>query len=307
MPTTSGLPTRSASIPTSGENANIPRMCPLMTRPMTSRLAPPWSMWIGVITMTDTMTAWLRAIPTAAARTSGVWRMTAHGRSSVPGSASPVSSCAPTERASSSGSGRSRAPITAAAASSASDGEHEGAGLLRDVQPSRDHGAGSAEVGSENRTDRRRPHHGAEVAPAAGREREVRGRVPALQVRGGRPPRGAPSRRAATGRTGSHPTTRHSPPPSGAGEVADGQARAATVAGHERRQDRRDDRRAEGLGRLRQPGEAVRARDVLGQQRADGDRRAEADAADGLGGDERSDGMPLGGGDVGGRGHRPRV
>ena len=72
---------RSVSIPTSGENANMPRTCPLMTSPMTSRLAPPWSMWIGVITMTETITAWLRAMPTTAARTSGVCRMTAHGRS----------------------------------------------------------------------------------------------------------------------------------------------------------------------------------------------------------------------------------
>ena len=72
---------RSVRIPTSGENANMPRTCPLMTSPMTSRLAPPWSMWIGVITMSETMTAWVKAIATTAARTNGVWRMTAHGRS----------------------------------------------------------------------------------------------------------------------------------------------------------------------------------------------------------------------------------
>ena len=81
-------------------------------------------------------------------------------------------------------------------------------------------------------------------------------------------------------------------------------ARAAPVAGHEGGQDRRDDRRTEGLRRLRQPGETVRPGDVLGQQRADGDGRAEADAADGLSGDEGSDGVPLGGGDVGDRGHQ---
>ena len=61
-----------------------------MTRPMISRLAPPWSMWIGVMTMTDTMTAWLSAMPRAAKRTRGVCKITGHGRSddvSVPASA----------------------------------------------------------------------------------------------------------------------------------------------------------------------------------------------------------------------------
>ena len=93
----------------------------------------------------------------------------------------------------------------------------------------------------------------------------------------------------------------------GTAEVAEGQTGAPAVAGHVGGQDRRDHRRAEGLRGLRQPGQAVRTGDVPGQQGPDRDRRAEAEAADGLRGEEGSDGVPLDGDDVGGGGHQPRV
>ena len=206
MPTTSGLPTRSASIPTSGENANIPRMCPLMTRPITSRLAPPWSMWIGrhhhhrhhdgvAEGHPDRRGEDERRVEDDRPRPVVGARVAPRRAPPAPSPSGPAAA----GRAAAGRPSRRRRPASATMVNT------KGPVFSGMCSHPGDHGAGSAEVGSENRTDRRRPHHGAEVAPAAGREREVRGRVPALQVRGGHRARGAPSRRAAAGRTGSRP------------------------------------------------------------------------------------------------------
>ncbi len=63
---TTGRPARSANIPTSGENANIPSTCAESTTPMISSPDPPCSMCSGVITMTLTIVAWAPARPSTA-------------------------------------------------------------------------------------------------------------------------------------------------------------------------------------------------------------------------------------------------
>ena len=40
----------------------MPRMCPLMTNPTTAKVACPWTMCSGVITITLTITMWASAI-----------------------------------------------------------------------------------------------------------------------------------------------------------------------------------------------------------------------------------------------------
>ena len=56
-------PRRSASSPTSGENANMPSTWTLITMPITRSSAPPCSMCSGVITITATITACARGQP----------------------------------------------------------------------------------------------------------------------------------------------------------------------------------------------------------------------------------------------------
>jgi hypothetical protein len=49
----------------------MPATCTLMTNPTMRNVAPSCLMWMGVITITDTITVWLRAIaasPSVAAR-----------------------------------------------------------------------------------------------------------------------------------------------------------------------------------------------------------------------------------------------
>ncbi|MFC8504662.1 hypothetical protein ACFUC1_20095, partial [Pedococcus sp. NPDC057267] len=64
-----------------------------------------------------------------------------------------------------------------------------------------------------------------------------------------------------------------------------------------------DERAAEHLEGAPEAGEVGRAAGLLRQQGADGRTRGDADADEHLGADERADGAPLDGVEVGGRGH----
>ena len=83
-------PNRSARRPTTGESTYIPAMCTLITTPITEMLAPPWSRWIGVIDMIDTIAVWLTAIPAIARRASSESRTARQPRRSVPGRRAPA-------------------------------------------------------------------------------------------------------------------------------------------------------------------------------------------------------------------------
>ncbi len=81
-----------------------------MTNPMTSRCAPPCSMWSGVMIITVTIAAWAQAIATTAAPTAGTSRTTATKRPhDRPRGSGPALGTTPAVSwARSSGSGRSR-------------------------------------------------------------------------------------------------------------------------------------------------------------------------------------------------------
>ena len=95
----------------------MPSTWTLITTPITSRVAPPWCMCSGVITITDTITACASASAATPEETPGRVRTTCTTRphDGCVRAAPPRASAA--SRATSSGSGRSRTPITAAAAS----------------------------------------------------------------------------------------------------------------------------------------------------------------------------------------------
>ena len=186
------------------------------------------------------------------------------------------------------------------------DDERPGAG--RQVQPVGNGSSGAGEVGPEDRPDGGRPDDGAEVAPAPGRDREVGGGIPGLLVgRGDRAEEHGPHKQHGERAHGARDDAQGGP--QGADEVAEAQPRAPAVAGHVAREDGGADGGAEHLPGLRQPRHGLRARDVLGQQRGDGDGRAEPDAPDRLGHHEGAhrvplDALELGGSGGGGGGHR---
>ncbi len=81
-------PTLSASQPMTGENANIPATCTLMTKPMTEMDAPPCVMCTGVMTMTVTITVCPTTTatrPSTAARTGGMAAHPARSTASAQG------------------------------------------------------------------------------------------------------------------------------------------------------------------------------------------------------------------------------
>ena len=120
-------PKRSTARPVSGEKANMPRMWMLMTKPMTSRSAPPWFMCSGVMTMTLTMTTCPSARVRMPRRALGMPAATLRPRVTEPWVA-PESSPSATRRcrASMSGSGRSRQSRTAMASRSPSSENRNG-------------------------------------------------------------------------------------------------------------------------------------------------------------------------------------
>ncbi len=95
----------------------MPRMCTLITTPMTSRSAPPWCMCSGVITITAIITPCARASATTPAATPGRVRTasTTRGQDRLTCVVTPRDRAA--SRATSSGSGRSRTARTTAATS----------------------------------------------------------------------------------------------------------------------------------------------------------------------------------------------
>ena len=59
-------PTRSTTLPTSGANANMPRVCAEMMLPTRARSKPLFSTWIGVAVMIRTITSWPMTIAASA-------------------------------------------------------------------------------------------------------------------------------------------------------------------------------------------------------------------------------------------------
>ena len=115
-------PNRSASQPTTGDSAYMPKTWTLMTSPTMFRVAPSCRMCTGVITITDTITVWLSAIaasPSVAARDLLTARIASRSEAWWVRAAGSIPSRL---LASSSGSGRSPTiRISAAAANAATE------------------------------------------------------------------------------------------------------------------------------------------------------------------------------------------
>ena len=170
-------PKRSTARPVSGENANIPTMWMLMTRPITSSPASPWAMCSGVITMTLTMTTWPRARVSSPSRAAGMPATTRSPRLTEPW-AGPESS--PSAMPPPPGLEQRVGPQPHAddgdGEEQPDDREDVGPGERPAGRAGAATGAlGPDEVGPEHAADRRRPHHDAEVARAV--RRQSRGRL----------------------------------------------------------------------------------------------------------------------------------
>ena len=175
----------------------MPSTCRLITRPMIRRLAPPWCMCRGVITITLTMTVWPSAIVTRPSSAPGWASRVRQPRTMEPccRSSGSVATAAARSRASSERVGSQPDEQQDRPEHEAPEGEDVGAGEGRDPEEPRDRLSRACEVGPEDRADRRRPHHGGQVAPAVGLVGEVGRGIPGLAVGGvGAAEHGAPTR-----------------------------------------------------------------------------------------------------------------
>ena len=248
-----------------------------MTKPMTSRCAPPCSMWSGVMIITVTIAACAQAIATTAAPTAGTSRTTStkrpHDRPRGSGptvGARPRRSPAPA----SSGSGRSRHHTQPGGDDEHHRADGEAARELGDARSTRATVPPDAdEVGAGDGADRGRPHDDRERPGPVLLGREVgRGVARPAVDRGGR----AQEQRAEeqhehrvddAGDDREHGT-------GGPDQVAGDQADASPAPAHHPRQPVRRRGRAEHLEGLREAGHRLAAGDVAGQQRGGRDARS---------------------------------
>ncbi len=171
-------------------------------------------------------------------------------------------------------------------------GRRRGPGEAWQSEGRRDGGARADEVGADDTADGRRPDDDGQVTPAVGRQREVGRGIPGLVV--GR--RGAPEQQARDQEEREAADDARDDQPEGAGEsedVPEDEAGAAASCGHEADHGNGDEGRAEDLEGAAEAGPAGRARDLLGEERPDGDAGREADAAEHLRADEGGDGAAL--------------
>ena len=294
-------PKRSEARPTSGDSAYIPSTWTLITSPMTTSDTSTWRMWIGVMTMTDTIAVCATAI---AARPSTAPR---EARTTV-------REC---RRA---GRGAGGAPIGCGARASSEQrvgaqrrchderreaerdqGEQVAAGELGQPEVHRDPPRGVGQVGSGDRADGGGPDDGRQVTGAVLRLREVRRRVPGLQAGCGsragqqepQEQQGEPARHSADdderrADAGDGQTCRETDP--SAPPVGDAHERQCRDGG------------AHHAGGRRQAGGSLRAGQPRGEQPADGHSGTDAEPAEHLRAAQGDDGAalhPVGGPGVG--------